>query len=147
MVGLVIIYCTTQPLNMTPVCGSKQHSWVSKNLQIFPIIFSKVKAGCCAGFWFFFLGGGVTRKMGVVHKNFISFVSMITWREALLHGVWRAAAPPRSEEFWKFNKFFQINYIKFAENCKIVNNLGLVGGPGAEPPDARQFSKNSQKIL
>ena len=82
----------------------------------------------------FGFGGGLTRKMGVVHKNLISFVSMVTWREALLQGVWRAAAPPRSAEFWKFNKVFQINNVKFGENCKIVKNLGLVGGPGGGPP-------------
>ena len=45
------------------------------------------------------VGGRLTRKMGVVHQNFISFVSMVTWREALLQGVWRAAARPRTDEF------------------------------------------------
>ena len=46
-------------------------------------------------------GLGVNSKNGGVHKNFISFVSMVTWREALLQGVWMAAAPPRTEESLK----------------------------------------------
>ena len=50
-------------------------------------------------FGFFFGRGGLTRKMGEVHKNFISFVSMLTRREALLQGVRRVAAPPSAEDF------------------------------------------------
>ena len=113
--------------------------------------------------WFFFFGGGVTRNMGVVHKNFISFVALVPWRGALLQGV-RGAIAPRTKEFWKFCYFFNEKY-KFcwkisnllknyqiqrrSQNFGREHTLGARprrGSGGRSPPDAREFSKLFIKI-
>ena len=66
-----------------------------------------------------FAFGGCTRNMGVVYINFIPFVAMVTWREALLHGI-RGRQPPDAGDIWRFSK-----KIKYSFSRQIIMNEKL----------------------
>ena len=91
-------------------------------LKCFTNIYCGVLSGCYAGLWFWWL----TRSMGVVHKNFISFVAMVTWRGDFAGG--SGAPAPRGEKNIENCVIFSMKKYKFWwKNCKIVKNFQLQG--------------------
>ena len=91
----------------------------------------------------FSLGGGLTGKMGEVHKNFISFASMLNWKEALLLGGRQLSVDMNFESL----TILKIDNIKFAANSKFLKKIRpRRGSLGRGPLDAMQLSKRIQII-
>ena len=92
--------------------------------------------GCYAGFCFFF-GGGVNSKNGggtqkLYFVRFHAYPKRGAFAGCSVFGGWQ---PLRGQKNFEKLTIFQINNIKFAENCKIVlKNIWLVGGSGGGAP-------------